>query len=153
VIRLVYTSRNAISVTGVRALVHFNDIVSTARRNNERLGICGFLLFDRRRFYQVLEGPADPVKALFARIERDRRHRDIDLLLLTEIAAKRFEEWSMASFLGGGARDQTAAAHGLPAASEPPMTAERFLQFAENYLLAGDNVEGKPAKRGSDDHA
>jgi hypothetical protein len=131
--RLIYRSRNAIAVSGSRALIHFNDIVSTARRNNERLGICGFLLFDRKRFYQILEGECSTIDGLMHRIGLDRRHVDIDVLVREPISRRTFAEWSMASFLDdeGG---PSARAHGLPGSSDPPMTAVEFLAFAEQYL-------------------
>lgn len=151
-IQLVYTSRNAIAVSGVRALVHFNDIVATARSNNQRLGVCGFLLFDRRCFYQVLEGPAEQVEALYSRILQDRRHTDVTLLARMSIATPRFAGWSMASFLGEESGELTSQAHGLPALSGAPISAEQFLRFAGSYLSVENAEAGKPTRRGSDDH-
>jgi hypothetical protein len=148
--RIVYTSRNAIAVSGARALVHFNDIVSTARRNNARLGLCGFLLFDRRRFYQVLEGDCQKIDGLMDSIRRDRRHTDIDVLLREPISRRAFSEWSMASFLdeGDGALAQ---AHGLPGPKDPPLTAGAFVAFAESYLGVEPGGGGDRRGRGSAD--
>lgn len=136
VIRLVYRSRNAIAVPGSRVLVHFNDIVATARKHNERVGICGFLLFDHRRFYQVLEGPTESLDPLLARILRDRRHRDVEVLQRVPIDTPSFAGWSMASYLGEPPGER------FPA--DTPLDAEAFLAFALQHV-AGMEESGRRA--------
>jgi Sensors of blue-light using FAD len=133
-VRLIYTSENAIAVPGPRALIHFNDIVSTARANNARHGVCGFLLFDRRRFYQALEGPEAAVDRLFQTIAEDRRHRHVSVLARQTISTRVFADWSMASFLNDQAGSEIATSLGLPASGEAPLDAQTFLQFALAYL-------------------
>ncbi|MBA3273301.1 MAG: BLUF domain-containing protein [Chthoniobacterales bacterium] len=51
------------------------DLLATSRRNNDASGITGMLLYKDRRFLQVLEGSEAAVRATYARIKRDPRHR------------------------------------------------------------------------------
>lgn len=72
------------------------ELLETSRRNNEKSGITGMLLYKDRRFLQVLEGAEDAVRVTYARIERDPRHRDLVLLLSDEEQEREFADWSMA---------------------------------------------------------
>ena len=45
---------------------------------------------------QVLEGERSAINRLYARIIRDPRHKDVELLPLEEISERRFAKWSMA---------------------------------------------------------
>jgi len=71
-----------------RILVH-------SRRNNRRCQIGGVLHFGEGYFFQYLEGPADTVDGLYARICRDQRHREVRRLTRRPIRSRRFESWSM----------------------------------------------------------
>ena len=71
-----------------RILVH-------SRRNNRRKRIGGVLHFGNGFFFQYLEGPADVVDNLYARICRDRRHHDVQRITRRPIRRRRFENWSM----------------------------------------------------------
>jgi len=132
--RLLYTSRNAIFAQGGRALVHFHDIVRTARRQNGAMNVTGFLWFDRRRYFQILEGHPDRVEALFARISRDRRHRDINLMDWGPIEARLFGEWSMAAHLHDTLSHPVLDRHAITHPDElfvlPP---ERLTAFAAEF--------------------
>ncbi|QZD94163.1 BLUF domain-containing protein [Qipengyuania gelatinilytica] len=71
------------------------DVITSSERNNPRRDLTGFLIYDRDRFLQLLEGPALEVEALMAVIENDPRHEGIEVLL-EETAGKRwFPDWSM----------------------------------------------------------
>ncbi len=66
-----------------------------SRANNERLGMTGFLMASGGLFYQVLEGPAEAIDEVFAKIEADGRHTDL-LMLSSEEGVERFyPNWSM----------------------------------------------------------
>jgi len=71
------------------------ELLATSRRNNERSGITGILLYKERRFLQVLEGNEAAVRETYARIERDPRHRDLVLLITDEQREREFADWSM----------------------------------------------------------
>jgi Sensors of blue-light using FAD len=132
VIRLMYRSENAMNVTGGRLLVHFHDIVATARRHNAAADIDGFLMFDRTRFHQILEGPEDRVDVLFAKIQSDTRHRNIECLAREVISKRNFAEWSMGSFLNDQVQNAVKVRHGIrPNAA---LDYEPFLRFALDFV-------------------
>ncbi|NKI34944.1 BLUF domain-containing protein [Wenzhouxiangella sp. XN79A] len=78
---------------GVHAEVQ--RILVDSRRNNCRHGISGVLHFADGRFFQYLEGPADRVDALYARICRDARHSDVRRLTRRPLPRRRFDGLAM----------------------------------------------------------
>jgi hypothetical protein len=70
-------------------------LLEVARDANAGLGLTGMLLFADGSFFQVLEGPADVVDALYARIERDPRHEQVTLVIREPIAKRSFDAWTM----------------------------------------------------------
>jgi hypothetical protein len=128
-LRLIYTSRNAIFVQGARALIHFHDIVQTARSRNSELGIRGFLWFDRQHFFQVLEGGDEAVDALFGRIRRDRRHSNVRLVQRAPVDHALFSDWSMAAHFHQDCNHPVLLHHGI---RQP----EQVLQLPPEALTA-----------------
>ena len=126
------------TVGGPRLYVHFHDIVATARTRNAQAGIGGFLMFDRLRFHQILEGPEAKVEELFARISRDNRHRDIECMARDAVGTRRFAQWSMGSFLQAGGDHPILRRHGLP--PQTPLEYEPFLRFALDFAQEHDTV-------------
>ncbi len=100
--RLVYYSQNHIdsATDGFDAAI--DDILGRSRRNNQRDGITGALMFNAGCFAQVLEGPLDVVEAAFERIQQDERHGDVSLLAMEPIVARSFPDWAM-GFVGRAA--------------------------------------------------
>lgn len=76
--------------------IDVKSILDVARVNNPAKGITGFLCFDGHRFLQILEGEKTVIQELYASIERDTRHKDIELLHQGDISERSFSEWSMA---------------------------------------------------------
>lgn len=70
-------------------------ILEQSRRNNARQGITGVLLYVRGSIIQVLEGDKEPLEALYNRIERDQRHKNISRVLSRPITERLFTQWSM----------------------------------------------------------
>lgn len=108
------------------------SILATARRNNERNGITGLLMFNGKRFLQVLEGPVTAVEQTFDRIRQDPRHRAHVVLRRTAIAAREFGQWSMA-FRNGWASEpgmQQDDISALTSAAHPNLRAE-LMAFAQ----------------------
>jgi hypothetical protein len=97
--RLVYYSENRISGPPAEINAQIEQILSASRRNNEKVGVTGALMFSEGFFGQVLEGPAAAVEATFERIQRDTRHGDVSLLEFRPIEDRSFDKWSMA-FVG-----------------------------------------------------
>ena len=66
-----------------------------SRRNNPAKGLVGALYFGDGNFFQCLEGPVTEVDALYARLGKDDRHRDLTVLNREPIAQLSFSGWSM----------------------------------------------------------
>ncbi len=91
-VRLLYVSRPVMPLTTTVT----RSILACARAHNSANSITGALCQGQGLFLQVLEGERSAVNRLYGRIMLDRRHQDVELLLLEEITARRFEQWSMA---------------------------------------------------------
>ena len=111
------------------AVTWFSDtelraLLVQARVNNERAGITGMLLYKDGNFMQVLEGDEAAVRALFARINADRRHRGVVIIDNGQAPARQFGAWSMAFF------DLNAANGDMPpgysAFLDAPLTSAEF---------------------------
>jgi hypothetical protein len=82
------------------AKCHFGDselaaLLSKARNVNEGLGISGMLLHVDGSFFQVLEGEAEKVDMLFAKIALDSRHAKVTVIIREPIARRSFGNWTM----------------------------------------------------------
>jgi hypothetical protein len=73
-------------------------IVDTSITSNKSNSITGILFFDKGYFGQVLEGSRSAVEETWGRIKNDSRHRNIEMLGITEIEGRRFPKWSMKLF-------------------------------------------------------
>ena len=71
-------------------------ILESSRRNNAALGVTGLLCHHDGSFLQFLEGDAGVLEALYGRIRRDRRHKDLVRILDEQAATRAFGDWSMA---------------------------------------------------------
>ncbi|MFK7868602.1 MAG: BLUF domain-containing protein [Roseobacter sp.] len=87
-----YQSRASIDATPEQ----HNDILQTSQRNNSRHGITGFLLHEGCSFIQYLEGPKTGVFTTLARIGRDPRHTDFDIIKIGPTPEKLMPDWPMA---------------------------------------------------------
>ena len=79
------------------------DLLAKSHENNGKLDISGMLLYKDGNFMQVLEGEEEPVRALYAKISGDGRHRGLLTLLEGPLTQRQFPDWSM------GFRDLSAA--------------------------------------------
>ena len=70
-------------------------ILRVARRNNAERGITGALIVRSDLYLQWLEGPADALAKLYARIETDDRHLEVRKLDGGDLAERRFGDWAM----------------------------------------------------------
>lgn len=84
-----------ISTVSPQEQVNLGEILASARRNNRANNITGLLMFNGKRFLQVLEGSPDAISATYARISRDARHRAPVLLARKPINRREFGDWSM----------------------------------------------------------
>ena len=89
-LRLIYTSH-------VQPPVDTASLLEQARRDNHAKGITGGLAVLDGVFLQYLEGEAEDVDALFTKIGRDGRHRDVKVLERRVVDRRMFADWSMAT--------------------------------------------------------
>ncbi|MBK1841906.1 BLUF domain-containing protein [Azospirillum sp. YIM B02556] len=88
---LLYRS-DAVSLLPFSALA---DICMRSSVNNRRLDVTGFLMEHEGIFLQVLEGEAETVAGLFARISQDKRHGNLAVLGRRERPGRSFGFWAM----------------------------------------------------------
>jgi len=108
VVELIYSSR----MTAPMSMAEIVVLLDKARSHNTREGLTGMLTFGSESFLQAIEGPADAVNRLYARILRDPRHTRVMLLGYRPIPHRRFSTWSMGFFAYG--LDRSLARSGLP---------------------------------------
>ena len=72
------------------------QLLTEAQIRNAQLQITGHLLFMNGQFTQCFEGPIESVEQLWQSIQRDKRHKDIELLVRHPTQERRFPQWSMA---------------------------------------------------------
>lgn len=88
---LIYAS-TAVSKMGQPEL---RVILDSARIVNAQLDVTGVLLHSDGSFFQVLEGDAEIIDSLYAKIGRDKRHKNTVLIVREPIASRSFADWSM----------------------------------------------------------
>lgn len=70
-------------------------ILVQARANNVEHHPTGALIYHEGKFVQILEGPDDEVRARFAVIRADPRHRSIQMVSEEQIVSRQFPDWTM----------------------------------------------------------
>ncbi|HWV11753.1 MAG TPA: BLUF domain-containing protein, partial [Sphingobium sp.] len=68
------------SATGDVSFTQCVTIAQAAAQKNSSEDVTGLLLYNGKRFLQVLEGPRDNVERIYERISRDGRHRALVML-------------------------------------------------------------------------
>ena len=91
-LQIVYASQASESLTEADVL----EILRNSQLRNNQLKISGLLLFKERQFLQFIEGPADEVQALYARIAQDPRHHTLRVLSETTGDRLLMPTWAMA---------------------------------------------------------
>ena len=115
-----------------------NDIIDTARERNRQLDVTGLLLHGRMEalpsvpgeFVQWIEGPEESVEPLFALIQEDPRHTDVEVLARGPSASLRSKGRTAAET---GARLFPAWSMGLVRLAELPATLTGFLGFVAEW--------------------
>jgi hypothetical protein len=72
-----------------------DQILRVSRRNNAQSRVTGLLLFNGKRFLQVLEGVPAEVEAVYARVLKDPRHFAVVKLSERKIEEREFGSWDM----------------------------------------------------------
>ncbi|QIB52772.1 BLUF domain-containing protein [Pseudomonas sp. OIL-1] len=74
---------------------HVAEILRTSRAANLRDGVVGMLYCRDGCFIQCIEGERRKVHKLYRRLLKDRRHRDLKLLVSEPVDRLAFPEWPM----------------------------------------------------------
>jgi hypothetical protein len=90
-VRLLYASRAAAPVT--QEIIE--SILQQSRTHNPAHGITGILCHGGDVYMQALEGGREAVNALYMKILRDTRHREVILLHYAEVPERHFAGWTM----------------------------------------------------------
>ena len=90
-IELTYVSEPAqeMSFLGLMRLLYHSYLRNTS------MGITGALIFENNRFGQVIEGPRTQIEDLWAKIQKDTRHKNIHLVDSKSIVHRSFSKWTM----------------------------------------------------------
>ena len=91
--QLVYLSRATMHVDRAELV----DILRVSQSNNRHAGVTGALLFCDGFFLQILEGEPAALDVTLARIARDVRHVDLQVIERRDGVERMFGEWEMAS--------------------------------------------------------
>src|SRR5581483_8846760 len=75
--------------------VKLSELLTHARAQNQQLDVTGVLLHQNGVFIQVIEGEDKVVSALYDRISRDPRHKNVAVFRRGPIQARQFADWSM----------------------------------------------------------
>ncbi len=142
-IRLVYVSRNRIEGPPRAVSDEIRAMLGKSRAWNGAHGVTGALMFNSGRFAQVLEGPAEHVELLYAKIAADPRHDQVQIIAREALASRAFAEWSMAYVGPDGMPDIP-----LSPTSAPGDAAQRVLaqlraeirKFAESANVEGEDI-------------
>lgn len=90
-LQLMYTSTANPELT----FKELDEMLAKARRFNRENNITGMLVFSQGTILQVIEGTSQQVNALYARIQKDPRHRDVELVQAGTIQERMFSRWTM----------------------------------------------------------
>jgi len=91
IVQLVYAS----STKNISPEV-IEEILSKARKNNEKNGVTGILYFNSNFFLQCLEGSREKVNLIYHKILNDPRHTHPMLLAYQTVDERSFANWNMA---------------------------------------------------------
>lgn len=92
-VRLTYASTTNSQPSSIRQ--DLTDILNEAQQHNAIHGICGVLFYGNDYFFQCLEGEKQVVDALYAKIVKDPRHKNIVTLSYESIKDPRFNNWNL----------------------------------------------------------
>ncbi|MDX2023545.1 MAG: BLUF domain-containing protein [Deltaproteobacteria bacterium] len=90
-IQLAYVSKAAAPMTDDELLA----LLTKSRKNNFKRGVGGILLYRDGLFFQMLEGKEADVDAIFAKVQQDPRHHDVNVLSRQPTSTRSFMDWRM----------------------------------------------------------
>ncbi|MFK7916152.1 MAG: BLUF domain-containing protein [Pseudomonadales bacterium] len=128
--RLVYVSDSLLQGELSRLTLEVEKILAASQRNNSKRDVTGALIFNSKKFGQVLEGPLSKVESAFESIQLDRRHHNVIVLSFEPTTQRTFSGWSMA-YAGGDSATQKR----FDALCEMPAQDSNALLAEEVYAL------------------
>ncbi len=90
-ISLCYTSNTTEEISFLGSL----RLLAHSFLNNQKYNITGLLIYKNNQFAQVIEGDEDAIERIWSKIQRDTRHKDIQILSKEPIVHRSFTKWSM----------------------------------------------------------
>ena len=138
-VRMLYASR----ATGPQTGTVTANILAVAREHNAVHGISGVLCQGQGLYVQVLEGERAELNRLYARILRDPRHHDVQMLSFEEITQRRYGAWSMAHVLLPDDDAMVRMQH--PEFDPFSATGAFMLKRLDELVATGHPIDGHPA--------
>ena len=118
-------------------------ILRSAQAFNSENGITGVLCQGQGVWMQVLEGGRKELGALYGRIAADKRHKNVQMIAVEDIAHRRYGAWAMAHVELCEA-DLALAQKSADATFDPYVaTGERIMSTIDTLIAAG-KVMGAP---------
>ena len=90
-IHLIYCSASTREMSSKELI----ELVTIARKKNDKTGITGMLLYSDKSFFQVLEGDEKQIDKLFQIITSDSRHNKVTTIIKEKIPHRDFGDWTM----------------------------------------------------------
>ncbi|MGV6826790.1 MAG: BLUF domain-containing protein [bacterium] len=90
--KLIYKSEATSEVVSNETISSLLEFAKSANAEND---ITGALVLSGRDFLQYLEGPPAQVNQLYARILKDPRHQNVQLVSYDLTCGRRFQDWDM----------------------------------------------------------
>jgi len=134
-VSLFYVSR----AVGPQTTTVTSSILTTARSNNPEQGITGVLFQGQGMYMQVLEGERSAVNRLYGYILTDKRHTDAEILVMQEVAGRRFQKWSMAHVILSDLDPMVLMKH--PEFDPYSATAQGAALMLEDFIASGVKVD------------
>lgn len=91
IVQFIYTS-TAAQMFGDKEL---QQLLAISVAANQKHGITGLLLYAGGTFMQVIEGEPEAADTLMRKIKADPRHRNLNILVRNQRAARDFSQWHM----------------------------------------------------------
>lgn len=129
---LCYQSR----ARGLLTAQDLDALIVAAQQRNGAESVTGLLIYDaeRRRFFQWLEGPAEALARIWASIQTDPRHCNVELLGRRPIPGRFFTDWDLKVVSG---KEDTAAA-ARAAAMLAVIDGHNLTPLLEQFRSAGE---------------
>lgn len=91
--RLTYASTSTSQPSTIRQ--DLTDILYKARTHNFNHQLFGVLYYGNNYFFQCIEGPREQVDAIYRKLNKDTRHKDVLMLSYKDVKQVSFKHWNM----------------------------------------------------------